>query len=46
MSANNLLEVHNLRVRFATQDGEVEAVNGVNFSLAPGETLGLSLIHI
>ena len=41
MSANNLLEVHNLRVRFATQDGEVEAVNGVNFSLAPGETLGI-----
>ncbi len=41
MSNNNLLEVHNLKVRFATQDGEVEAVNGVNFSLAAGDTLGI-----
>lgn len=39
--SNNILEVHNLSVRFQTDDGEVEAVNGVNFSLAPGETLGI-----
>lgn len=41
MSNQNMLEVHNLSVRFKTPDGEVEAVNGVNFSLAPGETLGI-----
>ncbi|MEN8718967.1 MAG: oligopeptide/dipeptide ABC transporter ATP-binding protein [Oceanococcaceae bacterium] len=38
---SHLLEVHNLRVRFDTQDGEVEAVNGVTFSLGAGETLGI-----
>ena len=38
---DNILQVHNLSVRFGTDDGEVEAVNGVNFSLAPGETLGI-----
>ena len=39
--SNNILEVHNLSVRFQTDDGEVEAVNGVNFSLARGQTLGI-----
>ena len=41
MATQSLLEVHNLRVRFQTEDGEVEAVNGVNFSLGSGETLGI-----
>lgn len=36
-----LLEVKNLEVRFATPDGDVEAVNGVDFSLETGETLGI-----
>ncbi len=36
-----LLEVRDLRVRFAVRDGEVEAVNGLDFAMAPGETLGI-----
>jgi peptide/nickel transport system ATP-binding protein len=36
-----LLEVKNLRVHFPTEDGLVKAVDGVNFSVAPGETLGV-----
>jgi len=37
----NLLEVNDLRVEFATQDGTVTAVNDLNFSLKQGETLGI-----
>ena len=36
-----LLEVKNLVVRFSTPDGDVEAVNGVDFSINEGETLGI-----
>jgi oligopeptide/dipeptide ABC transporter ATP-binding protein len=36
-----VLEVDDLRVRFWTSRGIVHAVNGVSFSVAPGETLGL-----
>ncbi len=36
-----LLEVENLHVHFWTRRGTVHAVNGVSFSLEPGETLGL-----
>ena len=36
-----LLDVTNLGVRFATGDGEVNAVNGVSFALNRGETLGI-----
>jgi peptide/nickel transport system ATP-binding protein len=36
-----LLEVRNLRTIFRTEDGPVTAVNGLTFSLAPGETLGI-----
>jgi oligopeptide transport system ATP-binding protein len=36
-----LLEVANLRTTFRTEDGPVTAVNGLSFSLAPGETLGI-----
>jgi oligopeptide transport system ATP-binding protein len=37
----NLLDVTDLRVEFATQDGTVTAVNDLNFSLQQGETLGI-----
>jgi oligopeptide transport system ATP-binding protein len=36
-----LLEVKNLRTTFRTEDGPVTAVNGLSFSLAAGETLGI-----
>ncbi len=36
-----LLELHDLRVAFATQNGGVQAVNGVTLSLDRGKTLGL-----
>jgi oligopeptide transport system ATP-binding protein len=36
-----LLDVRDLRVRFATADGEVRAVDGVDLSLRPGECLGI-----
>jgi peptide/nickel transport system ATP-binding protein len=39
--AEPLLEVKNLTVHFPTEDGLVKAVDGVSFSLLPGETLGV-----
>jgi oligopeptide transport system ATP-binding protein len=36
-----LLRVRNLRTRFATDRGDVRAVNGVSFDLEEGEILGL-----
>ncbi|MCS7207753.1 MAG: ABC transporter ATP-binding protein [Dehalococcoidia bacterium] len=36
-----LLEVRNLHTHFFTREGVVKAVNGVSFSLQPGQTLGL-----
>lgn len=36
-----LLEVKNLTTHFHTQDGVVRAVNGINYNLNEGETLGI-----
>jgi peptide/nickel transport system ATP-binding protein len=36
-----LLEVEDLTVAFPTEDGLVKAVRGVNYTLAPGEAIGI-----
>jgi oligopeptide/dipeptide ABC transporter ATP-binding protein len=41
LNKNVLLEVKDLVVRFYTQEGIVYAVNGVNYTLHEGETLGV-----
>jgi peptide/nickel transport system ATP-binding protein len=38
---SGLLEVHGLKVRFATEDGIVHAVDGVDFELEEGRVLGI-----
>src|ERR671935_2332089 len=39
--ADRLIEVNDLRVHFATEDGLVRAVDGVSFTLDRGEVLGI-----
>jgi len=37
-----LLEIEDLRVRYAVANGSVEAVDGVNLTLEPGQALGIA----
>ncbi len=37
----NILEIRNLRTSFFTDEGEVKAVDGVDFSIEKGKTLGI-----
>jgi len=39
--ANPLLEIRNLAIDFATETGTVQAVKGISFSMAEGETLAI-----
>jgi peptide/nickel transport system ATP-binding protein len=38
---SSLLQVDDLQVRFATEDGVVNAVRGISFNVGPGEILGI-----
>ena len=41
MTADPLLEVKDLSVRFETDEGPLQAVDRVSFAVRPGEVLGL-----
>ena len=41
MERNVILDIQNLRTDFYTQDGVVHAVNGVSYTIAEGETIGV-----
>ena len=41
VSTGNLLDVRGLKTFFRTMDGTVRAVDGVDFSIKPGQTLGI-----
>ncbi len=41
MSDNTILEVKNLKKYFSTPSGQLHAVDGVNFKIKKGETLGI-----
>ncbi|PMU03899.1 ABC transporter ATP-binding protein [Aeromonas salmonicida] len=40
-SSASILEVRDLEVEFAVDDGKIKVLDGVSFSVAPGQTLGI-----
>ena len=40
-TTNLAVEIKNLHVQFKTDYGMIRAVNGINISIEPGQTLGL-----
>lgn len=40
-STNAMLQIRNLKVQYSAQEGKVHAVDGVDFSLRRGQTLGI-----
>ncbi|MCL2674567.1 MAG: ABC transporter ATP-binding protein [Defluviitaleaceae bacterium] len=40
-TSENLLDIKNLTIHYITEDGTVRAVNDLNMTLKPGETIGL-----
>jgi peptide/nickel transport system ATP-binding protein len=41
-STNSLLDLRDLKVNYLTADGVVKAVDGVSFTIQPGEVVGLA----
>ncbi len=41
MDKDTLLEVNNLKTHFAQKEGTVRAVDGANFAIKPGQTIGV-----
>jgi oligopeptide transport system ATP-binding protein len=41
LERNVILDIQNLRTDFYTQDGVVHAVNGISYTIAEGETIGV-----
>jgi peptide/nickel transport system ATP-binding protein len=42
ISTNSLLDIRDLKVNYLTADGVVKAVDGVSFTIKPGEVVGLA----
>ena len=41
MESGNVLEIKNLKVRFDTENGSVQAVDGLDLQIRAGESVGI-----